>query len=80
MPRVREDVRIPSAVFFTVHPLQLFARCRALWLRFREQCSGEMAVPRVRDADRLPDASTVRRWLRRSLRLKGVARVSGSGL
>lgn len=42
----------------------LFARCQALWLRFREHCSWEKAVPRLKDADRLPDASTVRRWSR----------------
>jgi Domain of unknown function (DUF6431) len=42
----------------------LFARCQALWLRFREHCSWEKAVPRLKDSDRLPDASTVRRWSR----------------
>jgi hypothetical protein len=42
----------------------LFARCQALWLRFREHSSWEKAVPRLKDADRLPDVSTVRRWSR----------------
>jgi len=42
----------------------LFARCQALWLRFREHCSWEAAMPRLKNADRLPDASTVRRWSR----------------
>lgn len=42
----------------------LFARCQALWLRFREHCSWEKAMPRLKNADRLPDASTVRRWSR----------------
>jgi hypothetical protein len=40
----------------------LFARYQALWLRFREHCSWEKAMPRLKDADRLPDASTIRRW------------------
>jgi hypothetical protein len=42
----------------------LFARCQALWLRFRGHCSWEKAMPRLKDADRLPDASTIRRWSR----------------
>jgi hypothetical protein len=42
----------------------LFARCQALWLRFREHSSWEKAVPKLKDADRLPDVSTVRRWSR----------------
>jgi len=42
----------------------LFARCQALWLRFRKHCSWEKAVSRLKDADHLPDASTVRRWSR----------------
>jgi DNA primase len=40
------------------------ARCQALWQRFSEHCSWEKAVPRLKDADRSPDASTVRRWAR----------------
>jgi len=42
----------------------LLARCQALWLRFREHRSWEKAMPRLKDGDRLPDASTVRRWSR----------------
>jgi hypothetical protein len=41
----------------------LFARCQALWRRFKEHCSWEKAVPKLKDADRVSDASTVRRWL-----------------
>jgi len=40
----------------------LFARCQALWRRFKEHCSWEKASPKLKDADRVPDASTVRRW------------------
>jgi Domain of unknown function (DUF6431) len=40
----------------------LFARCQALWKRFKEHCSLERAAPKLKDADRVPDASTVRRW------------------
>jgi hypothetical protein len=40
----------------------LLARCQALRLRFAEHCSWEKALPKLKDADRLPDPSTVRRW------------------
>jgi hypothetical protein len=42
----------------------LLARCQALGRRFQEHCSWEKAVPKLKDADRVPDASTVRRWSR----------------
>jgi hypothetical protein len=42
----------------------LLARCQALWRRFAERCSWEKALPQLKSADRLPDASTVRRWWR----------------
>ncbi len=38
------------------------ARSQALRLRFVEHCSWEKALPHIKDADRLPDPSTVRRW------------------
>jgi hypothetical protein len=40
----------------------LLARCQALWRRFAERCSWEKALPKLKDPDRLPDPSTVRRW------------------
>ena len=40
----------------------LLARCQALLRRFVEHCSWEKAAPKLKDADRLPDSSTVRRW------------------
>ena len=40
----------------------LFARCQALWQRLKEHCSWERASPKLKDSDRVPDASTIRRW------------------
>ena len=40
----------------------LLARWQALLRRFAEHCSWEEAAPKFKDADRLPDPSTVRRW------------------
>jgi Domain of unknown function (DUF6431) len=65
--------RCPNcATTFTFLPLfslpythfSLWARSRALWRRFKEHCSWEKAVPELKDADRVPEACTVRRWLR----------------
>ena len=41
----------------------LLARCQALLRRIAEHCSWEKASPKLKDPDRLPDPSTVRRWL-----------------
>jgi hypothetical protein len=38
------------------------ARFQALWRRIVEHCSWEKALPKLKDPDRLPDPSTVRRW------------------
>jgi hypothetical protein len=40
----------------------LLARCLALWQHFEEHCSWDKALPKLKDPDRLPDPSTVRRW------------------
>ncbi len=40
----------------------LLARCRALRRRFVEDCSWEEALPNLKDSNRLPDPSTLRRW------------------
>jgi Domain of unknown function (DUF6431) len=40
----------------------LLTRCQALLRRFVEHCSWEKAAPKFKDADRVPDCSTVRRW------------------
>jgi len=40
----------------------LLARSQALQRRFKEHCTWEKASPRMKDPDRLPDPSTVRRW------------------
>jgi hypothetical protein len=42
----------------------LLARSEALQRRFIEHCSWEKALPKLKDPDRLPDPSTVRRWSR----------------
>jgi len=41
----------------------LVARCQALLRRIAVHCSWEKASPKLKDPDRLPDPSTVRRWL-----------------
>jgi len=40
----------------------LLARALALWRRFVEHCPWEEAVPTLKDPDRVPDPSTLRRW------------------
>ena len=40
----------------------LLARCQALRRHWVEQCSWEEAMPTLKDPDRLPDPSTLRRW------------------
>jgi hypothetical protein len=40
----------------------LLARCQALRRRFAEHYSWEEATPTLKDPDRLPDPSTLRRW------------------
>ena len=40
----------------------LLARCKALRRRFEEHCSWEEATPTLKDPNRLPDPSTLRRW------------------
>jgi hypothetical protein len=40
----------------------LLARCQALRRRFVEHCSWEEATPTLKDPNRVPDPSTLRRW------------------
>jgi hypothetical protein len=40
----------------------VLARCHVLLRRFVERCSWEKAAPKLKDADRVPDSSTMRRW------------------
>jgi hypothetical protein len=42
----------------------LLARCQALQQRFLEHCRWEKVLPKLKDPDRLPDSSAVRRWSR----------------
>ena len=40
----------------------LLARCQAIRRHFEEHCSWEQATPSLKDPNRVPDASTLRRW------------------
>ncbi len=40
----------------------LLTRCQALRWRLEEHCSWEEATPTLKDPDRVPDPSTLRRW------------------
>jgi len=40
----------------------LLTRCQALRRRFEEHSSWEEATPTLKDPDRVPDSSTLRRW------------------
>lgn len=40
----------------------LLARCQTLRRRFVEHCSWEQATPTLKDPNRVPDSSTLRRW------------------
>jgi hypothetical protein len=40
----------------------LLARCQTLRRRFEEHCSWEQATPQLKDPNRVPDPSTLRRW------------------
>jgi hypothetical protein len=40
----------------------LLARCQALQQRFLQHYPWEKALPKLKDPDRLPDSSTLRRW------------------
>jgi hypothetical protein len=42
----------------------LLARCQALRRRFVEHGSWEEAMPKLKDPNRVPDPSTLRRWSR----------------
>ena len=42
----------------------VLARCQALQRRFEEHCSSEEATPTLKDPNRMPDPSTLRRWSR----------------
>ena len=67
---IRRGICVKCGTTFTFLPLfslpythfSLLARGQALWRRAQEHCSWEKAMPKLKDADRLPDASTVRRW------------------
>ena len=67
---IRRGVCTECGMTFTFLPLfslpythfSLLARGQALERRFEEHCSWEKAAPKLKDPDRVPDASTMRRW------------------
>lgn len=68
--RIRRGRCVSCGTTFTFLPVfslpythySLLARCQALLRRFVEHCSWEEAAPKFKDADRVADSSTVRRW------------------
>lgn len=68
--RIRRGRCLLCGTTFTFLPLfslpythySLLARCQSLVRRFAECCSWEKSAPKLKSGDRLPDASTVRRW------------------
>jgi serine/threonine protein kinase len=57
-----KDLHFPAAVSFPYTHYSLLARCQALRRRFVENCSWEKALPNLKDSNRLPDPSALRRW------------------
>ena len=52
---------LPPLSFPYTH-YSLLTRCQALRWHFEEHCSWEEAAPSLKDPNRLPDPSTLRRW------------------
>ena len=67
---IRRGLCTNCGMTFTFLPLlsfpythySLLTRCRALLQRIVEHCSWEKAAPKLKDPDRVPDASTMRLW------------------
>ena len=60
--RLWDDLHLLPVFSLPYTHFSLLARCQALWRRFVEHCPWEKALPKLKDPDRLPDPSTVRRW------------------
>lgn len=68
--RIRRGLCKLCAQTFTFLPLfsppyghySLIARSQALERYCRDRCSADLAAPPLKDPDRTPDASTIRRW------------------
>src|SRR5216110_3018839 len=56
----------------------LRVRCQALRRRFVEHCSWEEATPALKDANRTPDSSTLRRWAQHPKRLVTIVGLSAT--
>ena len=67
---IRRGICSECGMTFTFLPLfslpythfSLLARGQSLRRRFEEHCSWEESAPKLKDPDRVPDASTMRRW------------------
>jgi hypothetical protein len=67
---IRRGLCLGCGKTFTFLPLfslpythfSLLARCQALRRRVVENCSWEKALPNLKDSNRVPDPSTLRRW------------------
>ena len=67
---IRRGLCLGCGKTFTILPLlslpytrySLLARAQALRRHFLEHCSWEEATPTLKDPDRVPDPSTLRRW------------------
>ena len=59
---MRDDLYFLPLLSLPYTHFSLLARCQALLRRIAEHCSWEKASPKLKDPDRLPDPSTVRRW------------------
>jgi hypothetical protein len=62
LPWVWEDLHLPPAAFSPLHPLQFAGALSGMRRRFVEHCSWEEATPTLKDPNRVPDPSTLRRW------------------
>jgi len=59
---LREDLHLPPDAFSPYTHYSLLACCQALRQRLVEHRSWEEAMPTLKDPNRVPDPSTLRRW------------------
>jgi hypothetical protein len=64
LPWLREDLHLPPAVFSPLYSLQFADARSGIAAAPVEHCSWEEATPTLKDPNRVPDASTLRRWAR----------------
>jgi hypothetical protein len=64
LPWLREDLHLPPAVFSPLYSLQFADARSGIAAAPVEHCSWDEATPTLKDPNRVPDASTLRRWAR----------------